>query len=609
MFRRYQHSLKRAWIILLAGCVFALPVVVAARVKHQIEFPPEKQQYLNVRSEFPVFSDVTEVVMPNWTPGAYLIKDFGGNVDSISALSDSGVPLVIEKTSKDRWRIATANTQSLILNYEVFTPTLSVSTSWAGPDFTLINGASVFLYTENSRVLPQYIDVNAEPSRGGVFSALPVSDLTKTLLAENYDELVDNPIVIANASAHRFNSKAQDYVFLNVGENQFWDANKATDDLKAMVEATQSIWKINPFSRPYWFLNFSVGAKGGLEHDYSTVTMSGRSPMLDRAEYVKWLGLMAHEFFHAWNVRRMRPAALQMYDYQNEQYSTQLWLAEGFTSYYDNLILSRAGLISPKEYLDLLATDMHRLLNTPGRTLRPVNEASLEAWTRHYQPNANSLNSTVSYYNKGAIIGFVLDSWLRQHSNGSKSLDDVMRELYQRFSSSGYSPDDFKSVVADVGGSDAVAFVTPLLDSTIDPDVDAALDWYGLELRRGELTVDGITVQREPAGFGVIWVIESSQPVVRSVRADSAGAKAGLLPDDEVLAIGEERLTLNNYERLLANYQPGDTTTLLVSRRGQIKSLDLTLDAALPDQYVIAVQKSISARTLRRLEIFLGQTL
>lgn len=610
MSKTYQHKRWLKKVILASVCVSAFPAWSVGQVDHQVSFPVDKQQYLNVQSRFPVTSEFTEVVMPNWTPGAYLIKDFGANVDQISAISDNGKSLAIEKVSKDRWRIATPGTQNLIVNYAVFTPTLSVSTSWSSPDFTLINGASVFLYTQESRSSTQSVSIDADPARGQVFTALPEATDEKSWVAGNYDELVDSPVVVAAAPAHPFSSDGQQYVFLNVGENRFWNAAKATADLKAMVEATQSLWEVNPLKRPYWFLNFSVGGKGGLEHDYSTVTMTSRNPMQDRNDYVKWLGLMAHEFFHVWNARRLRPAAFRPYDYQNEQYSTQLWLAEGFTAYYDNLILSRAGLINPKEYLELLAKDMHRLLNTPGRVLRPVSEASLDAWTRHYQPTANSLNSTISYYNKGAIIGFVLDVWLREHSNGRKSLDDVMRELYRRYSSKGYSPDDFMLVVADVGGPDAVAFVTPLIHSTVDPDVDAALNWFGLELRRdNNLIITDEHSQPERAGFGVIWDSESDEPVVKSVRADSAGSKAGLLPGDEVLAIGDERMSIKNYESLMGIFHPGERTTLLVARRGQVKTLDLTLDAALPDHYVIAVQKTISSKAIKHLEDFLGQDL
>lgn len=609
MSKQYQHKRWLEVIILTITCGIAWPAWSAGQVDHQVSFPANKQQYLDVRSRFPVTSGVTEVVMPNWTPGHYLIKDFGANVDSISASTEAGEPLAIEKTAKDRWRIATPDTQSLILDYAVFTPTLSVSSSWASPDFSLINGASVFLYTQESLASEQSVSVDVEPSRGSVFTALPAAIDGKSWTAKNYDELVDSPIVIANAPAHRFSSDGQQYVFLNVGESSFWDPRKATADLQAMVEATQSLWGVNPLTRPYWFLNFSVGGKGGLEHDYSTVTMTSRNPMQDRNEYVKWLGLMAHEFFHVWNVRRMRPAALRPYDYQNEQYSTQLWLAEGFTAYYDNLILARADLIKPKEYLELLAKDMYRLLNTPGRKLRAVSEASMEAWTRHYQPTANTLNSTVSYYNKGAVIGFVLDIWLRENSKGRKSLDDVMRGLYKRYSSQGYSPDDFMQVVAQVGGPEAVVFATPLINSTVDPDVDAALHWLGLELWRDDKTAKEDENQPERAGFGVIWESKSLDTVVKSVRAQSAGSRAGLLPGDEVLAIGDERMSIKNYESLMGTFHPGERTTLLVARRGQVKTLDLTLDAALPDRYVIAAQNRISSREVKRLEDFLGQDL
>jgi len=609
MHRQSRHK-PWLWCLTLAtGLLLAVPILAAGPVSHIVSYPPNKQQYLQVRSEFPVASLETDVVIPNWTPGAYVIKNFGANVDRLSATSESGTPLALEKISKDTWRIQTPDVQRLVVSYEVYTPTLSVQTSWVEPDFTLINGASVFLYTRDTRSLPQTLSVTAGVERGRVFSALPTADGGQTFQAKTYDVLVDNPVVVAKAPEHRFNTGQQEYVFLNVGENASWDAAKATSDLQKMVEATQSFWQVNPLTRPYWFLNFSVGAKGGLEHDHSTVTMTGRRTMQNRGDYVKWLGLMSHEFFHAWNVRRMRPAALQLYDYQNEQYSSQLWLAEGFTSYYDNVLLVRAGLITPTEYLGLIAKDMHRLLNTPGRKLRPVSEASLEAWSRHYQPNANNLNSTVSYYNKGAVIGFVLDAYLREHSKGRYSLDDLMRELYQRHLSGGYSPDDFIAVLADVGGEKAVAFVEPLLNTTQDPDIDTALDWYGLEIRRGIDSENTGTELLIPGDFGVIWDSKRTGPLVKSVRADSAGAIAGLLPGDEVLAIGAERMTRENYAALMEGFRSGESTTLLVSRRGQIKTLNLTLDAALPDHYVIAVQKSISRQTLKRLQGFLGQDL
>jgi len=604
------HIAPVAWpwlvfMLLLSGTVFA-----DEAVRHTLSFPTDRQEVILVRSEFPVSAPVTELLMPNWTPGSYLMRVYAANVDRISAVSGEGKPLPVRKSSKDRWQVNTEKVTKLIVDYQVFTPDINVNSSWASKAFTLINGASVFLYTSPTRNLPQQLDIVVSPARGEVFTALPKSPDGSGYRVADYDELVDNPVAIAKAPAYRFKVKQQEYVLVNIGENEFWDGQQAADDVKKIVKQTQSFWRSNPLSRPFWFLNFAVEGKGGLEHDYSTVIMTGRRQMRDRGDYIKWLGVVAHEFFHVWNVRHMRPVELAEYDYQHEQYTGQLWLAEGLTSYYDNLLLSRAGLIKPEEYIELLARDIHRLETTPGRKLRPVTEASVDTWIRYYQPNTNSVNSTISYYTKGAVIGFVLDTYLRKKSKGRHDLDDVMRKMYQLHAGRPYTIDDFKKVVADVGGQGAVQFLEPLLDTTVDPDVDAALDWFGLRLERApevrQARQNGDPVE---SGFGVIWDEVKSGLVVKSVLAGSSGAAAGLLPGDELLAVGDERLTRDRLPNLMIAYRPGQKTTLLVSRRGRIVTLNVELGTAIPERFDILLQSRFGKRHLNRLQSLLGQNL
>jgi len=429
-------------------------------------------------------------------------------------------------------------------------------------------------------------------------------------LAVDYDELVDSPVVVGIAPTYQFRVRKQDYVLLNVGENEFWDGEQAARDVEKIVSATQSFWETDPLTKPYWFLNFAVEGKGGLEHDHSTVIMTGRRQMRDRESYIRWLGVIAHEFFHVWNVRHMRPANLAEYDYQNEQYTSQLWLAEGLTSYYDSLMMSRAGLIKPDEYMELLANDIHRLEMTPGRKIRSVTDASFDTWIRHYKPNSNTVNSSISYYTKGAIIGFVLDTFLRKESKGRHSLDKVMRQMYSLYANKPYTEQAFKDTVINVGGPEAGAFLQTLLTTTIDPDVDSALDWYGLRLDRNTQAAEGDT-NGVPAksGLGIIWNEDKPGMVVKSVLAGSSGAIAGVMPHDELLAIGDERITQINFENLMTSFRPGDETSLLVSRRGKIVSLDIKLDVANPDGYEIVLQSGVGKRHLNRLQSLLGQNL
>ena len=596
-------------VCVLAGlCSLPQATLAAGEVRHTVSFPKDKEQTILVRSEFPVSGPVTELVMPNWTPGSYRIKDYAANVNRIAAVSTDGTTLALRKTGKDRWQVNTDQTGTLVVEYEVFTPTIKPATSWASRAFSLINGASVFLYTVQTSVLPQLLNIDSDATRGESFSAMRLGPDGGSFRADNYDELVDSPVAVANAPSYHFTHDAQDYVLLNVGENAFWDGQQAVRDVEKIVAETQSFWGTNPLERPYWFMNFIVEAKGGLEHDHSTVIMTGRRQMRDRDDYIKWLGVVAHEFFHVWNVRHMRPIELAQYDYQHEQYTSQLWLAEGLTSYYDNLLLSRAGLITPKEYMELLAKDIHRLETTPGRLLRPVTEASMDAWIRHYQPNSNSLNSTISYYTKGAVIGFVLDTYLRKTSKGRHDLDEVMRKMYSLYAREPYSSEAFENVVEEVGGVKAGLMLRSLLTTTADLDVDATLDWYGLELDRGML----VTAERplaEPllSDFGVLWEEDEPGLVVSVVLDGSGGSVAGLMAGDEILAIGDERLTKDNLESLMTSFGPGEETVLLISRRGKVISLDIKLDTAIPDHFEILLKSDFNNRDITRLQKLLGQ--
>jgi predicted metalloprotease with PDZ domain len=590
--------------------LFCLPGATQATdaVRHTLSYPRDREQLLLVRSEFPVNAPVTELIMPNWTPGSYLIREYAANVDRISALSGDGTALQVQKIAKDRWRVDTSHSATLVVDYEVFTPEIHVNASWASSAFSLINGASVFLYTVQTRDLPQLLDIKTDTDRGEVFTALSPAPDSGGYLADNYDELVDSPVAVANAPSYRFTHKNQDYVLLNVGGNEFWDGEQAARDVEKIVAETQLFWRSNPLKKPYWFLNFAVEANGGLEHDHSTVILTGRRQMRERSFYIQWLGMVAHEFFHVWNVRHMRPAELAQYDYQHEQYTSQLWLAEGLTSYYDNLLMSRAGLINPMEYIELLANDIYRLEMTPGRLLRSVTEASTDAWIRHYQPNSNSVNSTISYYTKGAVIGFVLDAYLRKESKGRHDLDEVMRKMYSLYSSKPYDSDAFEQVVVDIGGPEAGMFLQSLLTTTTDPDVDAALDWYGLRLVRDTaVALEGSNRKLQESGFGVTWDEDKQGLVVKTVLVGSSGSVAGLMPLDEVLAIGNERLTPATLANLMSSFRPGQKTTLLIARRGRIISRDIKLDGAIPDRFEIVLQAGFKKSHIRRLQSLLGQ--
>ena len=337
--------------------------------------------------------------------------------------------------------------------------------------------------------------------------------------------------------------------------------------------------------------------------------------MRDKKDYIKWLALVSHEFFHSWNVRRMRPEALAKYDYEKEVYTRELWLAEGLTSYYDNLLLLRSKLIEVQDYFELLAAEFRNYETIPGRKVRSVELASFDSWIKHYVQDANVINNTISYYLKGSLIGFVVDAAIRRETNGKASLDTVMREMYALYGPDGqgrgsYPPGAFETVVESVAGSDVRSMLKNLLQTTTDPDLDQALDWYGLELDRAP---DRTAAQESggpvPTGFGVTWDAENSLLLVEHVTLGSSGAVAGILPGDELLAINGSRMTITNFDKRMLQLVPDETVELTLVRQEQLLTLPVRVQLAVPETYAITLKLNIRNRQKARLKAWLGRDL
>jgi predicted metalloprotease with PDZ domain len=291
--------------------------------------------------------------------------------------------------------------------------------------------------------------------------------------------------------------------------------------------------------------------------------------------------LVSHEYFHAWNVKRLRPVELGPFNYEGENHTRSLWLAEGVTDYYGELAVHRAGLSSREEYLQGLSNQIEELQNTPGRLALPVDQASFDAWIKYYRPDEHSVNAAVSYYTKGAVLGFLLDARIRKVSGAVKSLDDVMRAAYQKYSGAkGYTPDEFRAVAEQVAGVSLKDFWDNAVEGTVELDYGEALQTFGLRFRPAA----------PPQGGGKAWLgattrNDAGRLVVSQVRRDTPAYTAGVNVDDEILAIGEFRVRADRLDNRLEQYKPGEKISLLLARREQLLRLDVTLGAEPPRQW------------------------
>lgn len=615
-------------LCLLANKSAPAAEAVPASVRYQVSFPEVQAHYVHVAMRLPNTAEEPLVLfLPVWTPGSYLVREYARHIDGLEAQDSDGNALQIRKSTKNTWTIDQPPVGEIRLKYRVYCNELSVRTNFVDSEFGVLNGAATYLTTEALLAEPHLVEFALPPQWQQAVSAMkrpPVGSPPHSFLATNYDELVDSPTVLGNPTLHPFEVAGVNHFLVNLGGDGLWDGDRAAADAAKIVAEHQAMWASVPYDR-YYFLNVIAESGGGLEHDHCSLLMTGRWSFRSPSSYQRWLGLVSHEFFHTWNVRRLRPAGLQRYDYVDENYFDELWVAEGITSYYDSLAVARAELTTANDYLGELSRQITTLQTTPGRLRQSLAESSHDAWIKFYRPDENSSNTSISYYNKGAIVAFLLDIEIRRRTENAHSLDDVMRTLFRDYSSTGYTNQDVQTVSSQIVGEDLGEWFASHIESTDELDYQPALDWLGLEFSRpaqaapaaakqgtvngssGEAKsaesdaspsragagepkkADGSQQKKEkpaaedpapPArGSGWLGVSASSQDgrlTVTRVLEGSPGFQAGLNVDDELIAIDGFRLGTRLNDRL-QEYAAGDRVEILYSRRGKLRKLEVAL--------------------------------
>ena len=593
-----RHMLARLHVLILAlvGTVYAAPVAAqgaAEPIRYTLSFPAPHTHYVEVSAAVPTGGQAqVELMMAVWTPGSYLVREFERHVEALTATDPQGRAMEVDKPEKNRWRISTGGAESVTVRYRVYAREMSVRTNWVEADFAMLNGAPTFLTLAESGARPH--EVTIEPARGWrrtVTGLAAMGGGDHRYRAPNFDTLVDSPIVVGNPTIHEFSVDNTPHYLVNVGDPGVFDGARAARDLATLVEAQRQMWGSLPYDQ-YIIFNILTLLPGqpfnGLEHLNSTVLMAAPQTTRTRRSYLGWLELASHEIFHVWNVKRLRPVELGPFEYENEVYTRSLWIAEGLTEYYSLLLLHRAGLSSAEELLNSLSTEIERLQATPGRLVQSVADASFDAWIKYYRQNENSVNNAVSYYTKGMVLGLLLDAKIRMATGGARSLDDVMRAAYERFSGArGFTPDEFLGIVEQTADMNLMSFWDSAVDGTAELEYGEMLEAFGLRFRPASPS------QRPYLGMSTRN--NAGRLVVTQIRRGTPAYESGLNVDDEILAIDDFRVRADQFAARLGQYRPGDRVTLLIARRDQLMRLDVEFGAEPPREWRLEVDPSASA--------------
>lgn len=585
-------------VLMMSLMLMSLKSQAKNDIEFEVSFANPQAHYVDVKMTISnIKSNEIVLKMPVWAPGSYLIREFAKNVDSFNATSQNeNIPF--EKVKKNAWKINTKGKKNIVVSYKVYSFEVSVRTSFVDASHAFLSPTGVFMYLEGELDKSSTVKVIPHSTWSQVSTGLtPVKGEKFTYYAKNFDWLFDSPIEVGNQDVFEFTASGVRHEVAMVGGGNY-DKEKLKVDMAKIVEHETAIFGDNP-NEYYLFIvhNYKSGG-GGLEHLNSTVLGASRDGYTDPETYEGFLSLVAHEYFHLWNVKRLRPIALGPFDYDNENYTTNLWVAEGFTAYYDNILVERIGVYSPNKWLSIIEDDINAVDNRLGNKVQSLSESSFDAWIKHYRPNENSSNTTVSYYVKGSLIACLLDLEIINASDAKQSLDDVMRYSYNEFHNKkgrGYTDAEFKKVLEKFTKQNLDQFYADYINGTKTLDFNKYLNYAGLEL------IEQPVNQKKPY-LGITITKNTSE--IASVATNTAAWEAGLNVKDEIIAINGERVSnaLNYINGLGVN----DEADFLINRDGILQTIKVKLKPSDSKKFEIRQLENSTSKQKAVLEKWLS---
>ncbi len=465
----------------------------AQTISYTMRFPNTGAHIAEVEARIPARGKTSlDLMLPVWSPGYYVQQDYAKNVQSFVATSNAGATLTVDKPKPNHWVIATANADTVVLRYSLACTSRFITGCWVDSAFAVINGPSVFITVNEAHATTKRpYDVRLELARTwprSVSSLDIVGSDSNHYRAPDYDTFIDSPIIAGAISVHPFDVGTTKLYLADFGALGAWDGARTADILKKIVAEHRTFLGTELPFRKYVFLNSFRGGQGGLEHLNSTL-LSSRARPTEPLPDLRWLKYVSHEFFHAINVKRLRPIELGPFDYEKLPSTPSLWISEGLTTYYGDLAVVRAGVGTLDDYLAGMSAFVRTVQTSPGRLVQTLEQASTTSGTTSSSGVGGNRNNTISYYDKGPLVGWILDARIRRLTDDKKNLDDVMRRAIARYSGArGFTPDEFVAAASQVAGSDLSQLFRKMLATTDELDYSEALDWFGLEFSKTETT-------------------------------------------------------------------------------------------------------------------------